>query len=105
MTGAEKYFAKGLYDSSVDALFETKGGTLRVGIKCTSTSSAYWTMFDHFRLYFFGGNKPSDGIDVAKSESGKEQEGRIYDLQGRRINALPKKGLYIVDGKKIVVSK
>ena len=105
MTGAEKYFAKGLYDSSVDALFETKGGTLRVGIKCTNASTAYWTMFDHFRLYFFGGNKPSDGIDVAKSGTRKEESGKVYDLQGRRIDAVHKKGLYIVDGKKIVVSK
>lgn len=105
MTGAEKYFAKGLYDSSVDALFETKGGTLRVGIKCTSAPAAYWTMFDHFRLYFFGGTKPSDGIDVPRSGTRQGTSGKIYDLQGRRIAALSKKGLYIVDGKKIVVSK
>ncbi|MBR4897815.1 MAG: FIVAR domain-containing protein [Prevotella sp.] len=105
MTGASKYFAKGLYDSSVDALFETKGGTLRVGIKCTNAPAWYWTMFDHFRLYFFGGNKPSDGIDVAKSGTRKEESGKVYDLQGRRIDALHKKGLYIIDGKKMVISK
>jgi len=56
MTGAEKYFAKGLYDSSVSANLDKAGSNLRIGIKCTSASSgsAYWTMFDHFRLLFFG---------------------------------------------------
>jgi len=54
MAGAEKYFAKGLYDSSVRAELSKSGGTLRVGIKCTSSSTYYWNMFDHFRLHFFG---------------------------------------------------
>lgn len=105
MTGASKYFAKGLYDSSVSAMFETAGKSLRVGIKCTNAPAWYWTMFDHFRLYFFGGTNPTDGIDVVNSGTRTGQSGRVYDLQGRRIDALHKKGLYIVDGKKVVVSK
>ena len=72
MTGAEKYFDKGLYDSSVSAKLD-KAGNLRVGIKCTSAASgsASWTMFDHFRLHFFG-KSPKKGdvngdcvVDVA----------------------------------------
>ena len=27
----------------------------------------------------------------------------IYDLQGRKVNAMPKKGLYIVRGKKLII--
>ena len=54
MVGAEKYFAKGLYDSGVEAEVATIGSRLRVGIKCTSAPTYYWTMFDHFRLLFFG---------------------------------------------------
>ncbi|MBQ9362524.1 MAG: hypothetical protein IJT97_03780 [Bacteroidaceae bacterium] len=54
MTGAEKYFAQGLYDSSVSAKLETAGNSLRIGIKCTNAPTYYWTMFDHFRLHFFG---------------------------------------------------
>ena len=54
MTGAEKYFARGFYERSVCAQQSTKGGSFRVGIKCTSAPTAYWMMFDSFRLYFFG---------------------------------------------------
>ena len=104
MTGAEKYFAKGLYDSSVGAQLATKGTTLRIGIKCTSASTAYWTMFDNFRLHFFGGANASDNIEeMVKGETGHGKV--LYDLQGRRVEATPKKGIYIVNGKKVVVSK
>ena len=71
MTGAEKYFAKGLYDSSVSAKLNKAGSNLRIGIKCTSAPTSYWTMFDHFRLHFFG-KSPKKGdvngdcvVDVA----------------------------------------
>ncbi len=71
MVGASKYFAKGLYDSSVEAEVAEAGKSLRVGIKCTKAPTYYWTMFDHFRLLFFGqaaapGDVNGDGtIDVA----------------------------------------
>ena len=104
LTGAEKYFAKGLYDSSVGAQLATKGTTLRIGIKCTSASTAYWTMFDNFRLHFFGGaNAPDSVEEMVKGETGHEKV--LYDLQGRRVEATPKKGIYIVNGKKVVISK
>jgi len=39
------------------------------------------------------------GVDEIKTIDGKD--GAIYDLQGRRLNAEPERGLYIKDGKKI----
>lgn len=108
MTGAEKYFAKGLYDSCVEAQLETKGTTLRIGIKCTSTSSAYWTMFDHFRLHFFGGANAPNGINEVEGGKGNVQMANgnnTYDLQGRRLTTSPKKGLYIVGKKKVLVAQ
>jgi hypothetical protein len=29
-------------------------------------------------------------------------DSQLFDLQGRRLNALPRKGIYVVNGKKIV---
>ena len=103
MTGAEKYFAKGLYDSSVGATLEEAGSQLRVGIKCTNAPTYYWTMFDHFRLYFFGGNNVVVGINEMENEIANST---IYDLSGRRV--MPDKlslkpGLYIVNGRKVLV--
>lgn len=107
MTGASRYFAKGLYDSSVAAEATTVGNSLRVGIKCTKASSSYWTMFDHFRLFFFGQNRTVMGI--VSIENGKlkadNPNDAVYDLQGRRVassNSQLKKGIYIVNGKKVV---
>ena len=39
------------------------------------------------------------GVEVIKTIDGKDDS--IYDLQGRRLNAEPERGLYIKDGKKI----
>ena len=106
MTGAAKYFAKGFYDSSVDALFENTGGKLRIGIKCTSAPASYWTMFDTFRLYFFGGNSTTVGIkDITDAESRTDDS--VYDILGRKISqsAELKNGLYIIGGKKVVIRK
>ena len=36
-------------------------------------------------------------------EQSQQSDGTIYDLQGRRINSLPVKGIYIRDGRKYVV--
>lgn len=101
MTGAGKYFSKGLYDSSVGAALDTKGGTLRVGIKCSSAPTSYWTMFDHFRLYFYGGN--SEVVNVDSKSWMADRDHKVYDLQGRIVNSPKKKGLYIIGGKKIVI--
>jgi hypothetical protein len=59
MDGAGKYFTKGLYESSVRAEIEESGSTLKVGIKGTKTGTAHWTIFDNFRLYYFGKQPPT----------------------------------------------
>lgn len=109
MTGAERYFDKGFYDCSVATEVTTSGESLRLGIRCTNAPTYYWTMFDHFRLYFYGGNKTivhiEDILQTSESESG---DGCIYDLSGRRIAStkqdfLLKKGLYIQNGKKVLI--
>ena len=41
------------------------------------------------------------GASLVNSEEGKVNSA-VYDLQGRRV-AQPTKGLYIVDGKKVIV--
>lgn len=43
----------------------------------------------------------ASGIDEVKAEDGKVKG--IYDLAGRRLNAITEPGIYIVDGKKVLV--
>ena len=109
MTGAGKYFAKGLYDSSVAAQVETKGSSLRIGIRCTSSGTAYWTMFDHFRLLFFGNNAASGIQDIEQVDHSVDKDCEVYDLSGRRVmsgklhEGSLKPGFYIVNGRKVLL--
>ena len=105
MKGGATYFAQGLYDNAVNVDVTTSNSTLRVGIKCTSAPSMYWTFFDNFRLYFFGGNKTLVGINTPTLAPIENKErGSVYDLSGRKIaNSRMTKGLYIVYGKKLIV--
>ena len=54
MQAASLYFAKGLYNNDVCGRVGTNGGSLKVGIKCTSSSDSYWSIFDNFNLYYYG---------------------------------------------------
>ena len=40
-------------------------------------------------------------LNKVKGENGKVKD--IYDLQGRRLNAITEPGIYIVNGKKVLV--
>ena len=43
----------------------------------------------------------NSGVDEVKAENGEVKA--IYDLQGRRLNAITEPGIYIVNGKKVLV--
>ncbi|MBO4851408.1 MAG: hypothetical protein J5529_10975 [Prevotella sp.] len=104
MVGAEKYFAKDLYRSSVTAEVTEPNSTLRVGLRCTKALTYYWTMFDSFRLFFFGQNRTLLGIDVVSADEPQRHDNVMYDLSGRKISSTHdlKHGIYIVNGKKVV---
>lgn len=42
------------------------------------------------------------GVDSINAQDSSEQEEKVYDLQGRRVTK-PAKGLYIVNGKKVIM--
>ena len=109
MQSGAAFFAKGLYESSVTSELAAKGN-LRVGIRGTNASSGYWTMFDNFRLYFYGLEPDMTGIDdilINKEMENGVVDGPVYNLQGQlmggSIEGLPR-GIYIVGGKKVMVN-
>ena len=80
-----------------------KGASLQFGIRCPSMKSSYWVCFDNFRLYFYGGVSKDD-VTAVKGVSSVTAvtDNTYYDLQGRRVEN-PGKGLYILNGKKVVI--
>jgi len=130
MLAASKYFAKGLYKNALETSLATKGGSLKVGLRCSKMDTKYWVIFNNFTLSFYGDHIPDEneptGISDTSRLNDKEQingstgspqdkRGEMYDLQGRRVNSAEansslfslhsslKKGVYIKNGRKIVV--
>ncbi len=107
MNSSAKYFSKGLYDNFVNLEQSTSGANLKVGIRSTKSASYYWTMFDNFRLLFFGNNHTVVGVQDISLDENEELRSKngnaVYDLSGRKV-AKPSKGLYIVGGKKVVIN-
>jgi len=103
MQAANAYFQKGFYENQVLTAVTTDGGSLKVGIKSTNMSSGYWVIFDNFRLYYYG-SLSADEVTAIKEIGNRKSknENEVYDLQGRKVGK-PSKGLYIVNGKKIVI--
>lgn len=111
MLAASLYFAQGLYENSMTRKL-ARQATLKFGLSCTSSSSSYWTIFDNFRLYYYGTpNEDVNGIRNVEAATNAGQGARqgIYSFNGTlvsrdtsRASSLPK-GLYIVDGKKVII--
>ena len=55
MPGAAQYFAQNMYDNEVTGW---ANGDLTIGIKGSGAESQDWTLFDNFRLYYYGSAKP-----------------------------------------------
>jgi len=67
-------------------------------INSSTTNISYW---GYFSLVIISKEEPTSGITEVR---GKKEEGRsgTYDLQGRKV-ANPSRGLYIVNGRKVVI--
>lgn len=98
MVSSVNYFQKGLYRNECE--IEVVDGILRIGIAKPQGVYDDWVIMDDFRLYYLGTNE-TVGIKDSHLESVPQMR-LAYDLQGRRIEH-PTKGLYIIDGRKIVI--
>lgn len=99
MIAAGNAFKAGRYLSTIE-IFLQKDQALKIGLRTKGEPVANcWAVFDNFKLEYLGkGTAPNsvEGIN-AQTQASKA----IYDLQGRRVQKA-QKGLYIIDGKKIV---
>ncbi len=114
MQSASAYFGKGYYDNEVFTELATDSSDLKIGIRCGSSSDMYWTIFDNFRLYYYGSMK-ADVVSGIKNlplntvNQADKSSFDIYSIDGRllRRNAINldglSHGLYIINGKKVIL--
>ena len=108
MEAASKYFAKGLYDNELTTQLTSSSRSLKIGLRCSSSSDGYWSIFDNFRLYYFGDHSKDDvtGVEGIETANPTDANLPVYSLQGQRmgntLEGLPR-GIYIRGGKKILV--
>lgn len=74
------------------------GGKLKFGI-AEPTSGTTWIVWDNFKLVY--NSSYAAGVKLVNSQL-TPRSSYYYDLQGRRVTTL-KKGIYILNGKKILV--
>ena len=102
MEAASLYFKAGLYENSVKTSIKDTH-TLTISVNCNESSTNYWNIFDNFRLYFLGAYYEPTGINNTRLFNMEKKN--VFTLDGRRIvdanHLCP--GIYIVNGKKIVV--
>ena len=106
MSAASESFTQGLYAIEPIKAYVAEGETLTIGVK-NETALNQWIIFDNFRLTYYGeensteasANGQTTGIqDIRTAQSLNS----IYTMQGQKVGKA-QKGLYIVDGKKMIV--
>ncbi|MCD8317819.1 MAG: hypothetical protein LUC45_02720 [Paraprevotella sp.] len=116
MEAASKYFAAGLYDNGVVTELTKDNSSLKMGLRCTASDSFYWSIFDNFRLYYYGTMNPDivNAIHPAFADPLQDADpfatpADIYNLSGicvrKQATSLEglSRGVYIVKGKKLLV--
>lgn len=112
MASAAAHFKLTTYENEVATSLAESGSDLKIGIRCKTAGSGYWTIFDNFRLYFYGTISPETVTDIDKIDTDEPFDGSIpvevYNLQGVKVGnslqGLPR-GIYIVNKKKVYVGE
>lgn len=112
MASAEAYLKLSTYENEVATRLDDEGASLKIGIKCSSAGTNYWSVFDNFRLYYYGTISPETVTAIDKVEADEtvgedsDKPVEVYNLHGQKVGntleGLPR-GVYIVNKKKVLV--
>ncbi len=97
-------YQKGWQLAETPQVIVRTGDTLRIGMQAKNTSGSAWWSADDFGLRWEYVEPLPDGIEVINNGQLIINNRAVYDLGGRRVgDSQLKRGLYIKNGKKVVV--
>ena len=103
---AAKFFQNGQYKVEVIFQAENDNELVEFGIdqRQDGAGTNYWTVVDNFRLKYYGEVDPRTGVEKVEADKVEGiNDGKYYTLQGYAVERPTKRGIYIRNGKKIVV--
>ncbi len=106
VAAAVDYMEEHLYDNTLVVEIKKDVEDMKVGLKNTKVVPSDWIVFDNFSLFYYGSNVTEDdvtGINDVEADTVVEGMQGTYDLSGRAISNPTRPGIYIVNGKKVVV--
>lgn len=106
VASASDYMEEQLYDNTLVVEVKRDAEDIKLGLKNTKAVSSDWVVFDNFSLSYYGSNVSVDdvtGINDVKVDTTVVERQGVYDLSGRAIANPTRPGIYIVNGKKIVI--
>ena len=102
VNGAKAAFDEGLYEDKFSFYVTEDGQPVTIGVRKEKVIPNDWTIFDNFRLYYYGDgndNKPEDfvsAIDETKATGqAKVISSAWYTLNGLRVAEPKQRGIYI----------
>ena len=104
----EKGAAEGFYALNVNNDYETNnsgmtdGSRFVLNMRAVHPFEAYMTTASNAAPYIYVFDDMTTGIHLMVNGNWTKEE-VVYDLQGRKLNAPSKKGVYIVNGKKLMI--
>lgn len=95
---ADQWIQAGKYNNNCVYFNVAEDGKARVGVTRKGAAND-WCFLDNFKLTYFGKNSANaiESVETVKVVKG------IYTISGVRVNNMNRSGLYIVNGKKVLV--
>ena len=103
MSDASKSFTAGLYQIEPVKVVVTDG-KITLGAK-NEEGLEYWCIWDNIELTYLGAATEDDIVATAIKDVEQKpafENGAVYNLRGQKVQN-PTKGLYIINGKKVVI--
>jgi len=102
MEAANAYIGYGYYSDNKCQFQVTEDGKAVIGVRKDQHIEGDWTIFTNWQLFYLGKTQPDAVESLIADENVASRKAAIYNLAGQRV-AKAQKGIYVVNGRKVVV--